>query len=258
MEHPGVDRGRREEPDGRRRLVRFLSGIPVVVAAILALSFLLYVLNHLLRGGTLTASLATLASAFTSLYLPSNLAPQSILALAFMGLLIAFLLHAYASVSLAAMVYVAGFGWYVVGSITEGFFAALAQRGGASPEFWMPVYGHGVGDLFLAGLYFLLGLSHRLVGLAGEWAGGQPLQMLAVVAFVNAVAVLIMWVDKRQAEREGYRVPEKAILRYAALGGAFGLYAGAFAFRHKTQHMALLAEIGLASLAAFYVMLGGL
>jgi uncharacterized membrane protein YsdA (DUF1294 family) len=159
-------------------------------------------------------------------------------------------------VSWAGMLYIIGIGWYFTGSFVAGFLNAVARLGGAVPGFSMPLYGYGVGDLFLAGLNFLLGFSGGVVRLAARWAGPQLPVILATIAFLNLVALIVMRVDKRQAEIEGYRVPEKAILRYAALGGVFGTLAGAFLYRHKTQHRMLLAEAVLASAAAYTLLLG--
>jgi len=68
-----------------------------------------------------------------------------------------------------------------------------------------------------------------------------------------------MWLDKKQSKTEGFsRVPEKAFLRYAVLGGGAGVLLGAFLFRHKTKHRGLITSVIIASAAGIFILLGGL
>jgi uncharacterized membrane protein YsdA (DUF1294 family) len=238
-------------------LVSLLSRIPVMAAAVFTMSYLLYVFNHLSGGRGFSPELfARLLSAVVGLYHPSTLSPQNVGSLVVLGLFVSFMTSAVRYVSWAGMLYIIGIGWYFTGSFVAGFLNAVARLGGAVPGFSMPLYGYGVGDLFLAGLNFLLGFSGGAARLAARWAAHQLPVILAAIAVLNIVALIVMRVDKRQAEIEGYRVPEKAILRYAALGGVFGILAGAFLYRHKTQHRILLAEAVLASAAAYTLLLG--
>lgn len=62
-----------------------------------------------------------------------------------------------------------------------------------------------------------------------------PLTLLALVAAANVLSVAIYWYDKRQAKNNGYRISEKMLLSFSALGGwPASLYAQK-TFRHKTQ-----------------------
>ena len=54
---------------------------------------------------------------------------------------------------------------------------------------------------------------------------------------INTAAFCLCWFDKRQAVRHRYRVPEKRLLLFSAMGGAFGFYLSMRVFRHKTKHM---------------------
>jgi len=86
--------------------------------------------------------------------------------------------------------------------------------------------------------------------------GGRPAHSnLTYLTAVNLLDVVTMWLGEKQAGAEGRRVPEKAILRYAAPGGAAGVLAGALAFKHKTQHKNLLAKVALASAVAHVLLL---
>jgi uncharacterized membrane protein YsdA (DUF1294 family) len=238
-------------------LVSLLARIPVMAAAVFIMSYLLYVFNYLSDGRGFSPELfARLLSAVVGFYHPSALSPQNVASLVVLGLFVSFMTSTVRYVGWAGILYIIGIGWYFTGSFVAGFLNAVARLGGAVPGFSMPLYGYGVGDLFLAGLNFLLGFSGGVARLAARWAGPQLPVILATIAVLNLVALIVMRVDKRQAEIEGYRVPEKAILRYAALGGVFGILAGAFLYRHKTQHRMLLAEAVLASAATYVLLLG--
>lgn len=53
---------------------------------------------------------------------------------------------------------------------------------------------------------------------------------------VNIVAFAMYGADKYFAKKDMWRISEKALLGVAAIGGAFGAYAGMQIFRHKTKH----------------------
>ena len=56
------------------------------------------------------------------------------------------------------------------------------------------------------------------------------------LAAVNLAAILLMGADKRRARRGGWRVSEKTLFLFPALGGALGGLLGMKVFRHKTKH----------------------
>ena len=61
-------------------------------------------------------------------------------------------------------------------------------------------------------------------------------QVLAgYLAAVNLAAFLLMGADKRRARRGGWRVSEKTLFLFPALGGALGGLLGMKVFRHKTK-----------------------
>lgn len=63
-----------------------------------------------------------------------------------------------------------------------------------------------------------------------------PLALLAWQAALSLLDFALCGWDKRCARRARRRVPERRLLGLAALGGAAGLWAGMYAFRHKTRH----------------------
>lgn len=55
-------------------------------------------------------------------------------------------------------------------------------------------------------------------------------------AVLSIMALAMMKIDKRHAQRQGRRIPEKNLWRVAIFGGGIGAYIGMMAFRHKTKH----------------------
>lgn len=53
---------------------------------------------------------------------------------------------------------------------------------------------------------------------------------------VNLVAYVWMGADKRKARSGEWRVPEKRLFLTALIGGAAGIWAGMYAYKHKTKH----------------------
>lgn len=60
--------------------------------------------------------------------------------------------------------------------------------------------------------------------------------VLAVLAVTNLVSFFLMRHDKRCAQENRRRIPEKTLFLSAFLFGAFGGTLGMFVFRHKTKH----------------------
>ena len=54
---------------------------------------------------------------------------------------------------------------------------------------------------------------------------------------INAAALLLMHMDKRNAIRRGPRVPEVILIGIALMGGSLGALIGMFACRHKTRKL---------------------
>lgn len=61
--------------------------------------------------------------------------------------------------------------------------------------------------------------------------------ILLYLLIVNAVAFLLMLVDKQSAKKKLWRIPESTLLLTAAIGGSIGALAGMYIFRHKTKHL---------------------
>jgi uncharacterized membrane protein YsdA (DUF1294 family) len=67
-------------------------------------------------------------------------------------------------------------------------------------------------------------------------------------------------IDKRQAERDGWRVPEVLLHGLALIGGVIGAWAGRAVFHHKTQKteftVVLVAASILWAVIAAWALLG--
>ena len=61
--------------------------------------------------------------------------------------------------------------------------------------------------------------------------------ILLYLLIINAVAFLLMLVDKQKAKKKLWRIPESTLLLSAAIGGSVGALAGMYTFRHKTKHL---------------------
>lgn len=87
----------------------------------------------------------------------------------------------------------------------------------------------------------------------------MPPLMLYYLLLINLIALVLCWYDKRAAIRQNWRIRERTLLLYAAIGGSAGLYLGMKTFRHKTKHLKftvlvpLLLLIQSAGLVWFFV-----
>jgi uncharacterized membrane protein YsdA (DUF1294 family) len=66
------------------------------------------------------------------------------------------------------------------------------------------------------------------------WRLGLP-PLLAWVAGWTLPAFAMYGIDKRQAQNDGWRVPEMVLHGLALIGGIIGAWVGRYIFRHKTQ-----------------------
>jgi len=90
-----------------------------------------------------------------------------------------------------------------------------------------------------------------LIALAG-WLYGQAAFTITGGVLLNAFACALMGWDKRAAKKGAIRMPESSLFQIAALGGAAGICAGMFLFRHKTRHASFLLGVpALLMLQAF-------
>ena len=60
---------------------------------------------------------------------------------------------------------------------------------------------------------------------------------LLYLLLINAVAFLLMLVDKIKAKKNRWRIRERTLFGSALLGGSIGALLGMYTFRHKTKHL---------------------
>lgn len=72
--------------------------------------------------------------------------------------------------------------------------------------------------------------------------------LIVYFAVVNATAYFLMGYDKKQAQRNQWRVAEKTLFLLCFIGGFVGIYLAMKHFRHKTQHLSFKIAVWLALL----------
>lgn len=72
---------------------------------------------------------------------------------------------------------------------------------------------------------------------------------------INAVAFLLMLIDKQKARKKKWRIPEATLMGVAALGGSIGSLMGMYTFRHKTKHIKF--TIGIPAILIAQLLLAG-
>lgn len=60
--------------------------------------------------------------------------------------------------------------------------------------------------------------------------------LLVWLVCINLFGFLQMFADKRRAQKDKWRIPEKRLFLVAAIGGSIGSIVGMRVFRHKTKH----------------------
>ena len=78
--------------------------------------------------------------------------------------------------------------------------------------------------------------------------------VIGYLLLINAAGFVLMRVDKQKAIKNKWRIPESTLLTVAALGGSFGIYAGMYAFRHKTRHTKF--SVGVPILLSIQILAG--
>lgn len=77
--------------------------------------------------------------------------------------------------------------------------------------------------------------------------------LIPYLILVNAVAFVLMLIDKIKAKKKMWRVPERVLLGVSAIGGSLGGLLGMKVFRHKTLHPQF--AIGIPVMLAVHVVL---
>ena len=78
--------------------------------------------------------------------------------------------------------------------------------------------------------------------------------LIGYLLLINASGFALMHSDKQKARKNKWRIPESTLLTIAALGGSLGIYAGMYAFRHKTRHAKF--SVGVPILLSIHILAG--
>lgn len=70
---------------------------------------------------------------------------------------------------------------------------------------------------------------------------------------VNVIGFVLMFVDKKRAQNNQWRIKEATLFLSAAIGGSIGSMLGMKVFRHKTKHWSFL--IGMPAIFIVQVLL---
>ncbi len=72
-----------------------------------------------------------------------------------------------------------------------------------------------------------------------EWLLTLPIitfkNIFLYLLIINLLGFLVMFIDKKKAEKGRWRISEHALFVFTWLGGGIGTIAGMYLFRHKTQ-----------------------
>ena len=79
--------------------------------------------------------------------------------------------------------------------------------------------------------------------------------LLVWLLIINLFGFIQIFVDKRRAMKDKWRIPEKRLFLVAAIGGSVGSIVGMQVFRHKTKHKSFV--IGMPAILVAQVVLAG-
>ena len=77
--------------------------------------------------------------------------------------------------------------------------------------------------------------------------------LIAYLVIINATGFLFMLIDKRKAQKNLWRIPERTLLGIAICGGSLGTLLGMNAFRHKTKHLKF--SLGVPLILAVHILI---
>lgn len=74
-----------------------------------------------------------------------------------------------------------------------------------------------------------------------EWLLTLPIitfkNIFLYLLVINLLGFLVMFIDKKKAEKGRWRISEHTLFVFTWLGGGIGTIAGMYLFRHKTQKL---------------------
>lgn len=59
--------------------------------------------------------------------------------------------------------------------------------------------------------------------------------IIGYIIIINLIAFLLMFIDKKKAQKGKWRIQESTLLIFALIGGSIGCILGMYTFHHKTK-----------------------
>ncbi|MGV8905842.1 MAG: DUF1294 domain-containing protein [Acetobacterium sp.] len=60
--------------------------------------------------------------------------------------------------------------------------------------------------------------------------------LIIYLVVINCITFFLFWMDKQKSKKQKWRIPEKTLLSFSAIGGSIGGICGMKTFHHKTKH----------------------
>lgn len=79
--------------------------------------------------------------------------------------------------------------------------------------------------------------------------------VIAIAVVMNIVGFLSMFIDKRRAIKQKWRIKESVLLAISFLGGGLGSWIGMYVFRHKTKHLKFVIGVPICFIVSYAIML---
>ncbi len=69
--------------------------------------------------------------------------------------------------------------------------------------------------------------------------------VIGYLIFINLLSCIVCLIDKKKAQKNKWRIPEKVLFLLTFLGGGAGMYLTMKTIRHKTKHKRFMIGIPL-------------
>ena len=60
--------------------------------------------------------------------------------------------------------------------------------------------------------------------------------LIGYLVVINCITFFMFWMDKQKSKKQAWRISEKTLLGFSAIGGSLGGICGMQTFHHKTKH----------------------
>ena len=70
-----------------------------------------------------------------------------------------------------------------------------------------------------------------------------PVVLLVYIIVISVISFILPIVDKQKAKKGKWRIKERTLFLFSALGGSLAMYLSMVFFRHKTKHKSFMIGI---------------